>query len=731
MKNRNDVHKKVRWLYLAEVLLGIVLLGGVSIIAINIDLNRTQEHLTGTISYIKEQYNQHKRLSLASETKSSMRVIQSARQIEQKIAQQDNFDSLEEPQLKKYAGDNHLSGIFLLDKNGNVKKKYCKNKKEWKELQEYTEAEAVLNTIKYRDKSYAGRFDCTDGSYVDIAAVGMRDQSGCVLVYYHTPNEYIAAFSNSVELLLTGYNLERDGTIVVSSGKKIIASNDQSLVGMSTDDIAILRKIREQETSDRLVHTKRDFSSLTQNFGLMEHGRDYYVYAYMPESDVFNSTFQNILYSLIVYIVILAAINMVRWKTAQRYREEQLRIQNDYTGRLKNKNEQLEEALDQADRANAAKTNFLSRMSHDIRTPLNGIIGLLEINERHADDFTLIKENQKKMKISANHLLSLINDVLQMSKMESGEVYLSNERIDLAQLSNEVLTIVQQRADEAGIALIYDKNTDRVPYKNLYGSPLHLRQIFLNIYGNCIKYNKEGGQVETGCRCLRAEEDLVTYQWTIRDNGIGMSEEFVSHIFEPFAQERSDARSEYSGTGLGMAIVKKLVDKMQGTIEVTSKKGEGSTFVITLPFKTAPETEPAHKQATEEQSEQACDLHLLLVEDNELNAEIAQMLLEDKGFTVTLVTDGQQAVDAFADNPPGTFDTILMDIMMPVLDGLEATRKIRSMEREDAGSIPIIAMTANAFDEDVKKCLEAGMDAHLSKPLQIDQVTASILKCKN
>ena len=730
MKNKKKSDKKFRWLYVAEILLGVILLGSVSVIAINMDLRRTREHLSGTISYIKEQYNQHKRLNLASETKSSMRVIQSARQIEEDIYANKKENSLDETLLKRYTGENHLSGIVVLDKKGKVKKEYKKIKNEWSELQDYMETEAVLDTIKYSDKTYAGRFDCADGSYVDLATVGLRDHFGAVLVYYHTPKEYIASFSNSVESLLTGYNLERDGTIVVSSGKEIIASNNEALIGKSTDDIEILRKIREQGVSDTLVHTKRDLTSLTQNFGLMEHGRDYYVYAYMPESDVFNSTFQNILYSLIVYIVILAAINMVRWKTAQRYREEQMRIQNDYTTRLQNKNEQLEEALDQADRANAAKTNFLSRMSHDIRTPLNGIIGLLDINERHPDDMALIKGNQKKMKISANHLLSLINDVLQMSKMESGEVYLSNERINLAELSSEVLAIVQQRADEAGIALVYDKTEERVPYKDIYGSPLHLRQIFLNIYGNCIKYNKVGGKVETSCRCICAKEELVTYQWTIRDTGIGMSEEFVAHIFEPFAQEHSDARSEYNGTGLGMAIVKNLVDKMQGTIEVTSKLGEGSTFVITLPFQTVSQTEIVYQQTKEDQSAEAGDLHLLLVEDNELNAEIAQMLLEDKGFTITLVTDGQQAVDAFAENPLGTFDAVLMDIMMPVLDGLDATKRIRAMEREDARTIPIIAMTANAFDEDVKKCMEAGMDAHLSKPLQIDQVTATILKCK-
>ncbi len=332
MKNKKKSEKKFRWLYVAEVLLGIVLLGSVSIIAINADLRGTKDHLTGTISYIKEQYNQHKRLTLASETKSSMRVIQSARQIEQKIAE--GHKAPDDTLLQKYAEYGYLSGVVVLDKTGNTIAEYCGDEKKWDQLQEYAQSEAVLATAQVSEKSYAGRFDNEDGSYVDLAAVGLRNGSGCVMVYYYTPKEYVEAFSNSVESLLTGYNLERDGTIVVSSGKEIIASNNEALIGKSTDDISILRKIREEGASDTLVHTKRDLTSLTQNFGLMEHGRDYYVYAYMPESDVFNSTFQNILYSLIIYIIILAAINMVRWKTAQRYREEQMRIQNDYTTRL-------------------------------------------------------------------------------------------------------------------------------------------------------------------------------------------------------------------------------------------------------------------------------------------------------------------------------------------------------------------------------------------------------------
>ena len=533
---------------------------------------------------------------------------------------------------------------------------------------------------------------------------------------------------------MVGYNLAQDGTIVVSSGKEIIASNNETLIGKSTDDVEILRKIKEAAASDKLIHARSDTAALSHNYGLMEHGRDYYVYAYLPESDVFDSTIPSVMFSIIVYVIILAIIHMVRWKMAQNYREKQLSIQRQYNEQLQSKNEQLKQAVDQADRANVAKTSFLSRMSHDIRTPLNGIIGLLEIGEAHPENTKLLRENQKKMKISANHLLSLINDILQMSKLESGEVVLSEEPMNLKTLSDDVLTIVEQRAAEAGVTLEYDKSTERVAFQNIYGSPLHVRQIFLNIYGNCIKYNRLGGKVQTSCKCLGVDQEIVTYQWTIQDTGVGMSQEFIRHIFDPFAQERSDARSVYNGTGLGMAIVKNLVDKMNGTIEVKSEEGVGSTFVITLPFRLATEQSQEQQQQESEEIVESASIagcRLLLVEDNELNVEIAEMLLEDQGAQVMVVADGQQAVDRFVSEPPGTFDVILMDVMMPVMDGLTATRRIRELDREDAKTMPIIAMTANAYDEDVKQCLDAGMNAHLAKPLQMDLVVAVIGKYCN
>ena len=388
---------------------------------------------------------------------------------------------------------------------------------------------------------------------------------------------------------------------------------------------------------------------------------------------------------------------------------------------------QLSEAMQQAQRANAAKTNFLSRMTHDIRTPLNGIIGLLRINEAHGNDVELIRANRKKMMISANYLLSLINDMLEMSKLEDGEIVLAHEPIGVMELARDIGVIVAPRAADAGVTMENTNASSGIPVPYVYGSPLHLRQIFLNIYSNCIKYNRVGGRVETKFLCMHRDEKTVTYRWIIHDTGAGMSEEFLTRVFEPFSQEHVDARSVYNGTGLGMAIVKGLVDKMGGTIAVESEMGKGSTFVVTLPFGIAPA--PKKEDRAEDAGKWSIrGLHLLLAEDNELNAEIAGMLLGDEGAVITRAKDGQEALELFESNPPHTFDAILMDMMMPRMDGLSATRAIRALDQSDAKSIPILAMTANAFAEDTKRCIEAGMNAHLVKPLAMDKVIATIGK---
>lgn len=709
---------------LAEILVGLLLFSVVLVITVKADLSSAETRLSDMVTYIKEQYNNNMKLDIASESKSLMRMIQSVEVLSQQIQQEEKTSDITEELLENYCTISYLTGVLILDENGQVQEKYCSDEVQAEEILSQTDQDALLDVVDFHEKTYSVRMECEDGSYIDIAANGRQDKPGIVLVYYHTPERYTSIFNHSINSLLTGYSLEHNGTIVISENNQIVASNDKGLIGAKTEDIQELKCINESAVEKQLVRT--DYQTIP-GYGLMEKGRDYYVYAYMSADKIFAKTPRNMLYTVFIYLVIVGFMHALRRRMLQGHQKEQMRLQKEYTKNLESKNLELREAVFQAQKANAAKSSFLSRMSHDIRTPLNGIIGLIKINETHMDDRELVKTNQDKMLVSADHLLSLINDVLQMSKLEDENIEISHEPIDLGEISREVGTIISGRTAEAGIA--FEIGKQELPVSYVYGSPLHIRQIFLNIYGNCIKYNKPHGKVTTTLKCLGEKNGIVTYRWTISDTGIGMSEEFLKHIFEPFVQEHSDARTVYSGTGLGMSIVKKIIDRMNGTIVVTSKEGEGSTFVITLPFEIAekPEEIPAEMDG----EVNIAGLHLLLAEDNELNAEIARTLLEDEGAITTIVNDGQQAVDIFSRNKPGTFDAILMDIMMPEMDGLSATKAIRALDREDAGTIPIIAMTANAFDEDEKKCMEAGMNAHLVKPLDIQKMKEAVCRYLN
>ena len=709
---------------LAEILVGLLLFFVVLVITVKADLSSAETRLSDMVTYIKEQYNNNMKLDIASESKSLMRMIQSVEVLSQQIQQEEKTSDITEELLENYCTISYLTGVLILDENGQVQEKYCSDEVQAEEILSQTDQDVLLDVVDFHEKTYSVRMECEDGSYIDIAANGRQDKPGIVLVYYHTPERYTSIFNHSINSLLTGYSLEHNGTIVISENNQIVASNDKGLIGAKTEDIQELKCINESAVEKQLVRT--DYQTIP-DYGLMEKGRDYYVYAYMSADKIFAKTPRNMLYTVFIYLVIVGFMHALRWRMLQGHQKEQMRLQKEYTKNLESKNLELREAVFQAQKANAAKSSFLSRMSHDIRTPLNGIIGLIKINETHMDDRELVKTNQDKMLVSADHLLSLINDVLQMSKLEDENIEISHEPIDLGEISREVGTIISGRTAEAGIA--FEIGKQELPVSYVYGSPLHIRQIFLNIYGNCIKYNKPHGKVTTTLKCLGEKNGIVTYRWTISDTGIGMSEEFLKHIFEPFVQEHSDARTVYSGTGLGISIVKRIIDRMNGTIVVTSKEGEGSTFVITLPFEIAekPEEIPAEMDG----EVNIAGLHLLLADDNELNAEIARTLLEDEGAITTIVNDGQQAVDIFSRNKPGTFDAILMDIMMPEMDGLSATKAIRALDREDAGTIPIIAMTANAFDEDEKKCMEAGMNAHLVKPLDIQKMKEAVCRYLN
>ncbi len=372
-------------------------------------------------------------------------------------------------------------------------------------------------------------------------------------------------------------------------------------------------------------------------------------------------------------------------------------------------------AKQEAERANRAKTDFLLRMSHDIRTPLNGIIGMLDIAQRCGDDLDRRDDCRRKIYESAQILLELINEVLDMNKLESGKIVLEHVPFDLAEISRNVYSVVMRQVEEQGIELVQENC--KAPRHALVGSPVHFKRVMTNILSNAIKYNKPNGKIYVTCREVSLEGDTSLIEFKCRDTGVGMSQEFLEHVFDPFTQEDENSRSEYGGTGLGMAITKSIVDKMGGTITVESEKGVGTTFDVIVPFEVG--SEQAQEKAAQEQSQDAsiAGLTILVAEDNELNMDIARFLLEEEGAHVLEARDGRQAVEAFAASEPGGIDVILMDVMMPHMNGYDATRKIRQMSRDDASRVPIVAMTASAFAEDRIAARKAGMDEHLAKPL--------------
>ena len=408
-------------------------------------------------------------------------------------------------------------------------------------------------------------------------------------------------------------------------------------------------------------------------------------------------------------------------------------------------NQALENALEEARLANQTKTAFLNNMSHDIRTPLNGIIGIIDINSKSTDR-ELIEENRKKARLAAQQLLSLLNEVLDMSRLEHGENVLTNEMFNLSELTIALQDTMQIHAAESGIILICDSYTIPDGCERVYGSPTYIQKIFFNIIENAIKYNNAGGQIHWKTELDKQTESTLTYKYTISDTGVGMTEEYLAHVFEPFSQETGGARTKYQGVGLGLSITKSLVEQMKGTIAVASEVGLGTTVTITLPFTIANAqkdfsadgnpnlSDLNNEESTPSSSDKDTTVaslsgkHILLVEDNELNFEIAQFMLEDVGIIVTAAKDGAKALKAFLEKPVGTFDMILMDIMMPVMNGYEATRAIRTSGRKDALSIPIVAVTANAYEEDRQASFAAGMNEHLTKPLDCEKLILTIRK---
>ena len=697
---------KVKRFWIFGILLGICVTAASLYYFFQAEKKEAENRMVKTVNYVKVQCSTYTHYNEASESKSLLRAIESARQMSTNIDMEtENGGRLSQEFLKENLQTLWVDGILVLDAEGKTVCKYSMDEALTNEITDYLQKDIIMDFTGYEERSYSERIDREDGSRIDIAACARKDVPGMVAIYYYTSPEFVRNYTLTIQNLLNGYSTQKDGTIIVADKGTIVASNDESLLGQDTAGNQVVQAMKEHTDSQHIFHLKNEG---TGGYGIMLKQRDYYIYTYLPDTEVFRNLPLSVTAVVFLYLLIFGIFCFWGYRADLAHRKQEKEKDEKYKA-------ELLRAAKKAEAANEAKTEFLQRMSHDIRTPINGICGMINVADHYADNMEKQTECRAKIKKTSHLLLELINEVLDMSKLESDEVVLEDIPFNLNSIFEEILGVIEHMAAEQNIRIIWEEK--EVTHWNLIGSPVHVKRILMNILSNAVKYNKENGYVYISCREIPSKQTaMTTLEFVCRDTGIGMTEAFQKRIFEPFAQEHAGSRTKFAGTGLGMPITKKLVEKMGGTISFESKEGTGTTFVIRIPFRI--DTDMKDRTEAEEKTETSIHgLHVLLTEDNELNMEIAEFVLRNEGTVVTKAWNGQEAVDIFRKSRPGEFDVILMDIMMPVMNGYEAAKMIRSLDREDAKVIPIIAMTANAFTEDKMRAKEAGMDEHIAKPV--------------
>ena len=676
-----------------------------------------EKRMVEIVNYVKVQCSTYTHFNESSESKSLLRAIESARQMSTNIKMEiENGGQLSRDFLKENLQTLWVDGIIVLDAEGKTDCEYSTDESLANEITEYLQKEIIMNFAGYEERSYSERFTREDGSFIDIAACARKDAPGIVAIYYYTSPEFTGNYTLTIQGLLNGYSVQKDGTIIVADNGIVVASNDESLLGQNTADNEVVQAMKKHTDSQHIYHLKNEGTGC---YGIMLKQRDYYIYAYLPDTEVFHNLPLSVAGVIFLYFLMFSIFWFWTYRTNQAHQKQEQEKDEKYKS-------ELLIAAKKAEAANEAKTEFLQRMSHDIRTPINGICGLVNMADHYADDTEKQTEYRTKVKEASNLLLELVNEILDMSKLESGEVVLEEIPFNLSSIFREVFIVIEQMAAEQNIRIMWEKK--EITHRDLIGSPGYVKRVMMNILSNAVKYNRENGQIYISCMEIPSEQpEMTTMEFVCRDTGIGMTEEFQKCVFEPFVQEHTGSRAKFTGTGLGLSISRKLVEKMGGTITFESEKGVGTTFVIRVPFKIDLDVDIREEQA--DVSEKSIKgLHILLAEDNELNMEIAEFVLQNEGADVTKAWDGQEAVELFRNSEPGEFDVILMDIMMPVMNGYETTKMIRSLDREDAKAIPIIAMTANAFTEDRIRAKEAGMDEHVAKPVDVELLIKVIHK---
>ena len=841
------------------ILVGVLFMAGVVLASGWKALHVTEEHFCQTIAFVKSQSTSFEQYNDTITAKALRRTAVSVHQLAGDAA----LDLSDPHCLKQQTETLWLTGISVLRPDGTLLCEYTANGIGYAQLEDRLKKETALDVFRFPQKTYLKRVLLADGSAVDVAAHRADHEEVILLAYRCTPAKFVEGTALSIQSILDGYPEETSGTLFIVQNNQVIASNRPELIGQDTTASPPVQEIRSTGFAEKLTPT-HGWNGSGCYFGMYSHGRSFDLYAYTDEKTVFHASLTLVLTALVCYILLVSVLQMLRRRAVQEMEQQKKEQEKKYQTQLEEQNRKLEIALQHEGAANRAKREFLFNMSHDIRTPMNAIIGFTSLAATHIDNREQVLDYLKKISTSSQHLLSLINDVLDMSRIESGKVKIEEKAVHLPDLVHDVRSIIQPNVAAKRLSLFID--TMDIEDEDIITDPLRLNQILLNILSNAIKFTPTGGMISIRIAQKNgAPKGCVCYEFRIKDNGIGMSEEFQKHIFEEFSREESSTVSGIQGTGLGMSITKNIVDLMGGTIALTSEPGKGTEFIVTLcftrsgqkaepkqlpqleglralvadddtntclnvstmlskigmrpewtisgkeavirtkyaveqgdefsvyiidwlipdmngieivrqirkvignrcpiiiltaydwadiedearaagvtafcekplflselrrvlaePFRAEPASEPAQPTAADLKEKK-----LLLVEDNELNREIALEILKGAGFVVDTAEDGAVAVRKIKQAAPGQYDLILMDIQMPNLDGYEATRQIRALPDAEKASIPIFAMTANAFEEDRQNALAAGMNGHIAKPLDVPhllRVLADALK---
>lgn len=699
------------------VLLGIALSVVAGMMSYGYTTAQAEQRFADVVDYVATQSLSYEAFNNAYVTKNLIRVMEIAGEVARNIKRDGSADNAT---LKQYADQFNVSALIVTDASGNLLSESSTDGVGYESLAAYLKEAPVLEVASHPLKSYTARITLADDSVADIGCVTRRGGEGIVIAVRHQSAKAVASNTLKLQSLLDGYETIDSGNIVIENDAKVVATNavEPTTSGafvLPATDATIVDGIKERCLAGRVSLVNANGEWYLGTFG---KARQFYVYTYTSARRYFETVAVVVASVLVLYGGAMAATALAR-RHAERQRLTDLLLQERDYG------DKLAKAAREASSANSAKTEFLRRMSHDLRTPINGIRGMVEVGDANADDLQKQTECRSKIWTASGLLLDLANEALDMSRLESGQVDLDLVPTNLVVLNREVCDILERQAEERLVTIICDQQTLDHPYARV--SATHLKRLLVNIAGNAVKYSRRGGYVRLACREVEPVDGVPIYEYTIADNGIGMSEQFQQHLYEPFSREEQRVEGASSGTGLGAPIAKQLVELMGGTMSFTSTLGQGTTFTIRLPFEQCKRSEiPQAVRVDAVDVDAVRGLHVLLVEDNELNAEIAQFTLDRAGAIVTHVKDGESAVETFAASAPHEYDVVLMDIMMPGIDGLEATRQIRALEREDAATTPIIAVSANAFAEDRRLSREAGMDAHLSKPVSSRELVEAL-----